>query len=137
MSEINEEKEGNQEDFIRKIVTEELKAVIQESVKQALRKRKGNDEDEDHFRGPGESVKTFAGDAGQIWSPKRLKKRGTVSSTKKSQLDAKKDCINEEFDNDNDFDEYVLDREYKDGLEDKLGDNIRTKSSEDLLDPLS
>ncbi|KAJ1161022.1 hypothetical protein NDU88_001510 [Pleurodeles waltl] len=61
MSEIDKEKEGNHEDFIRKIVNEELKVVVQESVKQALGKRKGNDEeefvslseDEDRFRGPG------------------------------------------------------------------------------------
>ncbi|KAJ1187729.1 hypothetical protein NDU88_004499 [Pleurodeles waltl] len=64
------------------------------------------------------------------------KKRGTLSGTKESQLDAERDYINEEFANANDFDKYALDLEYKDGLEDELGGNIRAKSSEDLLDQL-
>ncbi|KAJ1138203.1 hypothetical protein NDU88_004594 [Pleurodeles waltl] len=57
-----------------------------------------------------------------------------------NQIDAEKDYLNEEYDNDNDndndVDEYVLDLEYKDGLEDEVCSNIRTKSSKDLLDLL-
>ncbi|KAJ1160158.1 hypothetical protein NDU88_000660 [Pleurodeles waltl] len=68
--------------------------------------------------------------------PSSSKKRGTLSGSKESQFDAERDYINEEFDDDPDFDEYVLDLEYKDGLEDELGGNIRTKSSKDLLDQL-
>ncbi|KAJ1163960.1 hypothetical protein NDU88_004407 [Pleurodeles waltl] len=52
-----------------------------------------------------------------------------------SQLDAEKYYFSGEFDNEDD-DEYVLDLEYKDELEDELGNNFRTRNSEDLLDPL-
>ncbi|KAJ1209161.1 hypothetical protein NDU88_004539 [Pleurodeles waltl] len=52
-----------------------------------------------------------------------------------SQLDAEKDYFSGEFDNKDDA-EYVLDLEYKDELEDELGDDFRTKNCENLLDPL-
>ncbi|KAJ1210709.1 hypothetical protein NDU88_006071 [Pleurodeles waltl] len=59
MSDLNVEKEGSQEEFIRRIVYEEVKAVVQESMRQALGNRKGMDEekfysvseDEDRLRG--------------------------------------------------------------------------------------
>ncbi|KAJ1097023.1 hypothetical protein NDU88_002152 [Pleurodeles waltl] len=80
--------------------------------------------------------KTFAGDAGQIWSPKQLVKERYPEQYKECQLDAERDYIDEELVNDNDLDEYVLDLEYKDGFEDELGGNLTTKNSEDLLDSL-
>ncbi|KAJ1191577.1 hypothetical protein NDU88_000893 [Pleurodeles waltl] len=121
MSEINVEKGGSQEDFIRKIVSEEVKAVVQESVRQALGKRKGVDEeelfslseDEDRLRGPG----------------------GTLSGAIGSQLDAEKEGCSGDFINEDD-DEYVLDLEYKDDLEDDFGTVFGAKSREDILDLL-
>ncbi|KAJ1208000.1 hypothetical protein NDU88_003390 [Pleurodeles waltl] len=147
MSEINVEKGGSQEDLIRKIVCEEVKAVVQESVKLALGKRKGVDEeefytlseDEDRLRGPGGKClnkrRHLMKALGQIGVLRGSKKKGTLNGAMESQLDAEKEGFSGDFMNEQD-DEYVLDLEYKDELEDELGINFRASSSDELLDPL-
>ncbi|KAJ1200841.1 hypothetical protein NDU88_004662 [Pleurodeles waltl] len=141
------EKEGSEEDLIRKIVCEDVKALVQESVKQALGKRKGIDEEElyslsedkDRLRGPGGKClnkrRHLMKDQGKIGVLSGSKKKGTLSGAMESQLDAEKECFSGDFMNEED-DEYLLDLEYKGELEDKLAINCRTSSSEELLDPL-
>ncbi|KAJ1209312.1 hypothetical protein NDU88_004690 [Pleurodeles waltl] len=141
------EKDGSQEDLIRKIVSEELKAVVQECLKQALGRRKGVDEeefyclleDENCFRGPGGKCLSKRRHLMEILDKLGVhsssRKKGTLRGAIESQLDAEKYYFSGEFDNEDD-DEYVLDLEYKDELEDELGNNFKTRNSEDLLDPL-
>ncbi|KAJ1208548.1 hypothetical protein NDU88_003932 [Pleurodeles waltl] len=125
------EKDGSQEVLIRKIVSEEVKAVVQESVKQALGKKKGVDEeecyslsvDEDCFKGPGGKCLSKRRRLMEMHDKLEVhsgsKKKGTLSCTMESQLDNEKDYFNGEFDNEDD-DKHVLDLEYKDELEDQL-----------------
>ncbi|KAJ1171119.1 hypothetical protein NDU88_002990 [Pleurodeles waltl] len=123
MSEFNKEKEGSQEDHIRKIVSEEVRSVVQESMRQALGKRKGVDdeefysfsEDEDRLRGPGgkcyNKKRRLSKELRQIGVPGSSREKGTLSGAKESQLDAEKEGCTEEFLAE-DEDEYVLDLEY-------------------------
>ncbi|KAJ1140652.1 hypothetical protein NDU88_007001 [Pleurodeles waltl] len=147
MSEINVEKGESQEDFICKIVSEEVKAVVQESMRQALGKREGVDEeelfslseDEDCLRGPGgkcfNKKRHLSKDIRQIGVLSGSNSKGTLSGAIEIQLDAEKEGCSGDFINE-DEDEYALDLEYKDDLEDDFGTVFRAKSGEDLLDPL-
>ncbi|KAJ1184708.1 hypothetical protein NDU88_001511 [Pleurodeles waltl] len=139
MSDLNVEKEGSQEDFIHRIVSEQVKAVVQESMRQALGKRKGMDEeefyslseDEDHLRSPGgkcyNKKRLLSKDMRQIGVPGGSKSKGTLSGAIESQLDVDKEGCNGDFMIEDD-DEYVLDLEYKDDLEDDFGTVFRANS---------
>ncbi|KAJ1186290.1 hypothetical protein NDU88_003073 [Pleurodeles waltl] len=140
-------REGSQEDFIRRIVSEEVKAVVQESMRQALGKRKGMDEeefyslseDEDRLRGPGGKCYNkrihLSKDMRQIGVPGGSKSKGTLSGAIESQLDADNVGCGGNFMIEDD-DEYVLDLEYKDDLKDDFGTVFRANSGEELLDLL-
>ncbi|KAJ1138178.1 hypothetical protein NDU88_004569 [Pleurodeles waltl] len=141
------EKEGSQEDLIRKIVSEEVRSVVQESMRQVLGKRKGVDdeefyslsEDEDHLRGPGGKCYNKKRHLSKEWRqtgvPGGSREKGTLNGVKEGQLDAEKEGCTEDFLEEDD-NECVLDLEYKDDFEDEFGTVLRAHSSEQLLDPL-